>query len=151
MESSRCIRRPSSLSSPHRDSRGSQNRHIRWRPRTRLLQQRLHPRHRHLDPTHVIPAPRRAHTAAYYKSKIWIFGGGNGMQALNDVWTLDVGVPIDRMRWDVLEMRGRKSAVRGYHTANLIGNIIVIVGGSGGKECFQDIWCLNLGAFCIHS
>ena len=26
-----------------------------------------------------VPPPRRAHTAVLYQSKIWVFGGGNGM------------------------------------------------------------------------
>src|SRR3981081_1046226 len=34
------------------------------------------------------PVPRRAHTAVFYQNMIWVFGGGNGMQALNDLWTL---------------------------------------------------------------
>jgi hypothetical protein len=93
----------------------------------------------------IVPAPRRAHTAVLFRNKIWIFGGGNGMQALNDVWTLDVGNGIDRMRWEKVETRGRKPAERGYHTANLVGSVMVIIGGSDGRECFSDIWCLNLG------
>ncbi|KII84047.1 hypothetical protein PLICRDRAFT_179731 [Plicaturopsis crispa FD-325 SS-3] len=108
----------------------------------------------------VHPSPRRAHTAVLYKGKIWIFGGGNGMTALNDTWTLDVsGVGRARgrddvgkeadgtamgMRWEMIETRGRKPLPRGYHTANLVGNIMVVVGGSDGKECFGDVWCLNL-------
>ena len=92
-----------------------------------------------------LPPPRRAHTAVLYKNKIWVFGGGNGTQALNDVWSLDVGGPIERMRWEQVETRGKKPAARGYHTANLIGNVMVVLGGSDGKDCFSDIWCLNLG------
>ncbi|TBU39226.1 galactose oxidase [Dichomitus squalens] len=92
----------------------------------------------------VIPPPRRAHTSVLYKGKLWIFGGGNGSTALNDVWTLDVSGPVDRMRWEQMETRGKKPTPRGYHTANLIGNVMVVVGGSDGRECFSDIWCLNL-------
>ncbi|KAH9948085.1 galactose oxidase [Amylocystis lapponica] len=91
-----------------------------------------------------IPPPRRAHTAVFYKNKVWIFGGGNGAEALNDVWTLDMSVPQDKLRWEQLETRGKKPTARGYHTANLVGNVMVIVGGSDGRECFSDIWCLNL-------
>ncbi|PIL26061.1 hypothetical protein GSI_11815 [Ganoderma sinense ZZ0214-1] len=92
----------------------------------------------------VIPPPRRAHTSVLYKGKLWIFGGGNGSTALNDVWTLDVSGPAERMRWEQVETRGKKPTARGYHTANLIGNVMVVVGGSDGRECFSDIWCLNL-------
>jgi len=98
------------------------------------------------------PASRRAHSAVYYKGKVWIFGGGNGLSALNDVWTLDVcggaGFSGARpMRWTEIETTGKKPGVRGYHTANLIGNIMVVIGGSDGKECYTDVWCLNLDTF----
>jgi Rab9 effector protein with kelch motifs len=67
------------------------------------------------------------------------FGGGNGLHALNDVWTLD------RMRWERVAIADRKRpSPRGYHTANLVRNIIFVVGVSDGRECFQNIWCLNL-------
>lgn len=92
-----------------------------------------------------IPAPRRAHTAVLYRDKIWVFGGGNGVQALNDLWTLDVSVPIDKMKWEEIETQGKKPTCRGYHTANLVGDVMIVLGGSDGKECFSDIWCLNLG------
>ncbi|KAH7910001.1 hypothetical protein BJ138DRAFT_1009756 [Hygrophoropsis aurantiaca] len=90
------------------------------------------------------PAPRRAHTSVLYQNKIWVFGGGNGLTALNDLWTLDVGVSIDRMRWEPIRTRGEPPAPRGYHTANLVGNVMIVIGGSDGRECFSDVWCLNL-------
>jgi hypothetical protein len=95
-----------------------------------------------------VPPPRRAHTTVLYQNKIWVFGGGNGLQALNDVWTLDVGnSSLDRMRWEQVAIAGRKRpSPRGYHTANLVQNVMIVIGGSDGRECFQDIWCLNLGA-----
>lgn len=96
------------------------------------------------------PACRRAHSAVYYKGKVWVFGGGNGLSALNDVWTLDVSGGAGfggakPMRWTEIETTGKKPGVRGYHTANLISNIMVVIGGSDGKECYTDVWCLNLG------
>ncbi|KAH9989555.1 hypothetical protein BJV77DRAFT_1069409 [Russula vinacea] len=92
-----------------------------------------------------LPPPRRAHTTVLYQSKIWVFGGGNGLQALNDVWTLDVSGSLDRMRWEQVAISGRKRpSPRGYHTANLVQNVMIVIGGSDGRECFQDIWCLNL-------
>jgi hypothetical protein len=98
------------------------------------------------------PAPRRAHSAVFYKSKIWVFGGGNGLTALNDLWTLDIthgmGTNSARpMRWEEMQTTGPKPNSRGYHTANLIGNVMVVIGGSDSKECFTDVWCLNLGRF----
>jgi hypothetical protein len=67
------------------------------------------------------------------------------MTALNDVWTLDVS-SMTKMKWQKIETTGRKPDARGYHTANLVGNVMIVVGGSNGKELFTDIWCLHLGA-----
>lgn len=103
------------------------------------------------DPVH--PAPRRAHTAVLYMGKIYIFGGGNGLTALNDLWSLDVsrldsslrsGSTESGLKWSLIKTHGDLPAPRGYHTANLIGNVMVVVGGSDGRECFSDVWCLNL-------
>ncbi|KAH0833967.1 hypothetical protein J3R83DRAFT_11184 [Lanmaoa asiatica] len=102
------------------------------------------------DPLH--PAPRRAHTAVLHNGKIYVFGGGNGLTALNDLWTLDVscldtsfrGVGGGDLKWTLLETAGDPPAPRGYHTANLVGNVMVVMGGSDGRECFSDVWCLNL-------
>ncbi|KAL0574766.1 hypothetical protein V5O48_007193 [Marasmius crinis-equi] len=118
-------------------------------------------------PEYERPAARRAHTAVFYKGKVWVFGGGNGMTALNDVWALDVGVGGGggdkdslngqggtnvRMEWQKIQttgVRGRDGlpmlpSPRGYHTANLIGNMMIVIGGSDGKDCFAEVWCLNL-------
>lgn len=92
------------------------------------------------------PACRRAHTAVLYLQKIWIFGGGNGMTALNDVWTLDVS-SMSKMKWQKIETSGRRPDARGYHSANLVGNVMIVVGGSNGKDLFTDIWLLNLGTY----
>ncbi|KAF9463377.1 hypothetical protein BDZ94DRAFT_1218326 [Collybia nuda] len=89
------------------------------------------------------PPCRRAHSAVLYQQKIWVFGGGNGMTALHDVWTLDIS-DMAHMKWEQQHPTGRKPDPRGYHTANLVGNVMIVVGGSNAKEFFHDIWCLNL-------
>ncbi|KIP09449.1 hypothetical protein PHLGIDRAFT_86732 [Phlebiopsis gigantea 11061_1 CR5-6] len=97
-------------------------------------------------PTSPLPPPRRAHTTVLYRNRIWVFGGGNGTMALNDLWTLEVGTTanVDRMRWEQVTTKGKRPTARGYHTANLVGNVMVVIGGSDGRECFSDVWCLNL-------
>ncbi|CAK7567784.1 MAG: hypothetical protein SEPTF4163_005753 [Sporothrix epigloea] len=45
-----------------------------------------------------MPPRRRAHTACLYKNGIYIFGGGDGIRALNDVWRLDVA-DVSKMSW----------------------------------------------------
>ncbi|KAI0312266.1 hypothetical protein OF83DRAFT_675176 [Amylostereum chailletii] len=91
-----------------------------------------------------VPPPRRAHTSVLYKNKIWIFGGGNGVQALNDVWTLDVSGSCEKLKWEQVNVSRKRPTPRGYHTANLIGNVMIIMGGSDGRDCFSDIWALDL-------
>jgi hypothetical protein len=63
-------------------------------------------------------------------------------------WTLDVGnSSLDRMRWEQVAIAGRKRpSPRGYHTANLVQIVMIVIGGSDSCECFLDIWCLDLGA-----
>lgn len=124
------------------------------------------------------PPQRRAHTAVLYGNKIWVFGGGNGMMALSDVWTLDVSALMQygpygyggygsygpcgggsggrnkdgsvTMKWELVETHGvKKPGPRGYHTANLVGNIMVVIGGSDGKDSFDELWTLDLGAFFV--
>ncbi|TFK37602.1 hypothetical protein BDQ12DRAFT_699034 [Crucibulum laeve] len=92
------------------------------------------------------PTARRAHSAVLYQGKIWVFGGGSGMRALNDLWCLDVsglasGKPL---KWQLMETTGRTPRGRGYHTATLVGNVMVVIGGSDGKDSFKDVSCLDL-------
>lgn len=99
-----------------------------------------------VQPPDPLPLPRRAHAAVLYKTRLIIFGGGNGVKALNDVWSLDTSAPVEKMRWEQLKTHGPKPGPRGYHTANLVGNIMIVIGGSDGRDCFDDIWVLNMGA-----
>ncbi|KAH8797177.1 galactose oxidase [Flagelloscypha sp. PMI_526] len=94
-----------------------------------------------------IPAPRRAHTAVLYDQKIWIFGGGNGIQALNDVYCLEYRAEGDTTPWKwngPIRTTGQLPPPRGYHTSTLVKNVMVVVGGSDGGRCFDDVHCLNL-------
>jgi len=61
------------------------------------------------------------------------------MQALSDVWTLDVSGSPGRMRWERATIAGRKRrSPPGYHTANIIvQNVMIVVGGSDDHECFH--------------
>ena len=75
-------------------------------------------------------ASRRVHSAVYNKGKVWVFGGGNGLTPLNDVWTLDVsgGAVLGGarpMRWTEMETTGKRPGARGYNTANLISHRLV--------------------------
>ncbi|KAF3931188.1 hypothetical protein ABW19_dt0204939 [Dactylella cylindrospora] len=37
-----------------------------------------------------------------------------------------------------------KPAARGYHTANMVQNKLIIFGGSDGVDCFKDVWVFDV-------
>ncbi|KAH6656940.1 hypothetical protein BKA67DRAFT_512837 [Truncatella angustata] len=97
-----------------------------------------------------IPSARRAHTACLYKNGIYVFGGGDGVRALNDIWRLDVA-DTNKMSWKLVSgpssgspSRDNKPKARGYHTANMVGSKLIIYGGSDGGECFNDVWVYDV-------
>ncbi|OAQ66961.1 galactose oxidase, central domain-containing protein [Pochonia chlamydosporia 170] len=99
-----------------------------------------------------VPSKRRAHTACLYKNGIYVFGGGDGVRALNDIWRLDVSDPT-KMSWKLISGPEKSSSsstkdyrpkARGYHTANMVGSKLIIFGGSDGGECFDDVWVYDV-------
>lgn len=90
-----------------------------------------------------LPPPRRAHTTVLYRNFLVVFGGGNGQAALNDVWALDVSDP-SRLTWHEWRTRGDVPQKKGYHTANLVGDKMIVFGGSDGHASFADVHVLNL-------
>lgn len=98
-----------------------------------------------------VPSKRRAHTACLYKSGIYVFGGGDGVRALNDIWRLDVSDPT-KMSWKLISKpektapgaKDTRPRARGYHTANMVGSKLIIFGGSDGGECFDDVWVYDV-------
>ncbi|WVQ82627.1 hypothetical protein IAT38_004759 [Cryptococcus sp. DSM 104549] len=90
-----------------------------------------------------IPPPRRAHTTVLYQNFLVVFGGGNGQAALNDVWALDIS-DHNNLSWQEWKTKGDVPQKKGYHTANLIGDKMVVFGGSDGHASFADVHVLNL-------
>jgi len=87
------------------------------------------------------PCRRRAHTTCVYNNCIYVFGGGDGVQALNDTYMLD----LSDMHWSEVQTTGTLPISRGYHTSNLIKSQFIVYGGSDGHECFSDVHVLDLG------
>jgi N-acetylneuraminic acid mutarotase len=96
------------------------------------------------------PLQRRAHTACLYRNFIVVFGGGNGQAALNDVWALDVSDP-QRLTWHEWRTRGDVPPRKGYHSASLVGDRMVVYGGSDGHASFADVHVLNLRTLLVNS
>lgn len=104
-----------------------------------------------------IPSKRRAHTACLYKNGIYMFGGGDGIRALNDIWRLDVS-DMNKMSWRLVSGGGDKTSAgepkpkpRGYHTTNVVGGKLIIYGGSDGGKCFDDVWVYDIDGQAWHS
>lgn len=95
-----------------------------------------------LHPSGQAPSPRRAHVSVIWKQQLYIFGGGDGVRALNDVHVYD----IKSNTWSAVETYGVKPERRGYHTGTLVGDRLVIYGGSDGHTCFGDVHVLDLAS-----
>eukprot|EP00842_Homolaphlyctis_polyrhiza_P004069 jgi/Hompol1/4663/HPOL_002479-RA len=95
-----------------------------------------------------LPKTRRAHSSWVYKDAVYIYAGGDGSRALTDVWRLvglqSLSTEDPYLTWQQVETTGPVPAARGYHTTTLFGNQVVLYGGSDARECFSDIWSLNL-------
>ncbi|KTW30960.1 uncharacterized protein T551_01512 [Pneumocystis jirovecii RU7] len=91
----------------------------------------------------VKPIPRKGHTACFYNSSIYYFGGETDTKALNDLWKLDCS-DLDFPIWSEVETTGHKPSPRAYHSANIIGSNMVIIGGSNNIDVFGDIFILNI-------
>ncbi|OUM60858.1 hypothetical protein PIROE2DRAFT_45847 [Piromyces sp. E2] len=92
-----------------------------------------------------IPNPRRAHTSWVYNDLLYIFAGGDGIHIMrsND----DDGIsanPRLRYVWTKITTTGKAPSPRGYHTSTLVGNKVIVYGGSDGHECFSEIFILDL-------
>ncbi|CAO3653861.1 unnamed protein product [Cunninghamella echinulata] len=88
-------------------------------------------------------SPRRAHVTCLWNNKIVIVGGGNGTEALSDVFMLDISDP-NELTWSKVVPEGAAPFARGYHTGNLVKDKLVIYGGSDGHDCFSDVYILDL-------
>jgi len=88
------------------------------------------------------PSPRRAHTAVCANGKVYVFGGGDGKKPLGDTYALTLG---DEPSWAKVTTSGTGPPPRAYHTTNIVGQNMIVFGGSDGSKCFGDIFILNLG------
>lgn len=77
------------------------------------------------------------------RRSILIFGGGNGHTALNDVWALNVSDPR-ALAWEEWPAKGEVPVKKGYHTANLVGEKMIVYGGSDGVHSFADVHVLDI-------
>jgi Rab9 effector protein with kelch motifs len=88
-----------------------------------------------------LPCPRRAHSAVVYNDKMYIFGGGTGRQALNDLWSMCLSK--SNPQWTKVEPEGRIPEPRAYHSATVVRDTMIVFGGQNGEICSQNVYIYN--------
>ncbi|KAG5519905.1 hypothetical protein PMAC_000182 [Pneumocystis sp. 'macacae'] len=92
------------------------------------------------------PLPRKGHTACFYNFSVYYFGGETDTKVLNDLWKLncsDLDFPI----WSKVETIGQKPSPRAYHSANIVGSNMIVIGGSNNTDVFGDVFILDIEKF----
>lgn len=95
------------------------------------------------------PAGRDGHSmclmqASDHGQKLLVFGG-NGQrneEKMNDAWVFDV----DLETWSQLVCSGTIPPPRSYHTAHVIGHLMIVVGGRMQDTEDDQVYVLDTGA-----
>ncbi|CAF2199746.1 unnamed protein product [Brassica napus] len=93
----------------------------------------------------VPPSPRDSHSCTTVGDHLFVFGGTDGKNHLNDLHVLDTSSHT----WKCVDVRGEGPEAREAHSATLVGKRIFIFGGCGkasgsGDEVFyNDLYTLN--------
>ncbi|KAL8686912.1 MAG: hypothetical protein Q9218_006773 [Villophora microphyllina] len=72
-----------------------------------------------------VPPARTNHTVVSWNEKLYLFGGTNGTQWFNDVWSYDPRL----VAWQQLDCIGYIPAPREGHSAALVNDVMYIFGG----------------------
>ncbi|KAF8538437.1 hypothetical protein BDD12DRAFT_917694 [Trichophaea hybrida] len=72
-----------------------------------------------------VPASRTNHTIVTWKDKLFLFGGTNGVEWFNDVWSYDP----QTNQWTQLDCIGFIPSPREGHAAALVNDVMYIFGG----------------------
>ncbi|KAJ2846810.1 hypothetical protein IWW36_004169 [Coemansia brasiliensis] len=102
---------------------------------------------------------RKGHTTVQAGSKMYVFGGTNGKQYLNDLVSFDVHAAATQgPRWNFDNLgtanipgnRNSQSSIRrenfvlpparAGHSSSIYPGSIYVFGGMNGEQCFNDLW-----------
>lgn len=94
-----------------------------------------------------LPFVRLGHTAIMdpWSERLVVFGGYNGREFFNDVWTLSTSTPGSES-WVKLNPAGPWPAPRAQHTAiyDVHNRRMIVFGGHSFHYNFDDVWALDL-------
>lgn len=90
------------------------------------------------------PSERYDHSSTHSELGMIIFGGYDGKNVLDELWTLKT-IPdeVDTFEWRRANLKGGPCARYG-HAACLKNDKLYIYGGRNKKEIFNDLWCLQI-------
>ena len=91
--------------------------------------------------TGTAPGIRAGHTMTAVKTKLLVFGGGDGNQYLNDLHILDT----ETMAWSQAYVAGTSPAARSRHSTCLIGGSkLLVFGGGDDSRVYNDLYVLDI-------
>ncbi|HEC69511.1 MAG TPA: prepilin-type N-terminal cleavage/methylation domain-containing protein [Candidatus Omnitrophica bacterium] len=83
---------------------------------------------------------RYAHTSLVYDNKMWVLGGYDGSNYLNDVW-----YSTDGATWTQVTVTS-PFTLRSQHTSLVYDNKMWVLGGYDGSNYLNDVWYSTDGA-----
>jgi hypothetical protein len=87
-----------------------------------------------------VPPPLRGHSLSLVGSKIYLIGGINPSSVpSSDVFVLD----IEKNEWSHVAPTGPVPPHRWGHSATVVGDKIVMFGGSGKNILYDDVWIFD--------
>ena len=76
-----------------------------------------------------------------------MFGGyAENVGEVDETWRLEMDAAEGPVKWSLLEVAGEPPAKRYGHTATALGENIVVFGGQGKADQYNDVWLLSTGA-----
>jgi len=111
-----------------------------------------------VTPSGTLPGVRDAHSAVSYGGGLWIFGGfthnpakgpwvsctqpGDDCIYYNDVWKYDGKVNT----WSKITPSGQAPSGRWGHSADVIGNRMLVFGGNTATSSSNELWSLDFSS-----
>lgn len=86
-----------------------------------------------------LPPPRAGHSATLIDGRIVIFGGGDGLKIMNDIYILN----LNRRTWTQAPLEKNAPTGRCAHAALAVDRRLFIHGGGDGSRRFKDLYIFH--------
>lgn len=90
---------------------------------------------------------RQGHSSVGWGDSIITYGGYNNVE--NEVLSDLLSYDLEEQRWSTVSSTGGPTEGRYGHTASLLHDHMVIVGGENTTSFLGDVWALDLGTFSV--